>query len=86
MTSPSRIRRDGRNAFYRGGNPADHNPYTAGGFQSLKATDWLAGWEQAKREDDDRIAAEIRADQEDFDKVVEFARLYNLAKEQGLIS
>jgi ribosome modulation factor len=83
MSSPSRYRREGRNAFYRGGNPISVCPYPAGHHG---ANSWLDGWLEAEKEDERRIKDEERADLEDFDKVQEFARLYNLAKEQGLIS
>jgi hypothetical protein len=90
VSSPSHYRREGRNAFCRGVNPADLNPYKATGFGAWRGEDWLEGWAEA-RIDDDRALKEERArqeqaDLEDFDKVQEFARLYNLAKEQGLIS
>jgi ribosome modulation factor len=83
MSSPSRLRREGRNAFYRGGTPADHNPYSDGSFHRQH---WFNGWEEAAKEDEVAIAAQEQADLDDYDKVQEFARLYNLAKEQGLIS
>jgi hypothetical protein len=79
---PSRRRREGRNAFYRGGNPMDHNPYS---LTDSDATDWLVGWNEAKREDEAAIAREAQAEIDDYDKVQEFARLFHLAKEQGLI-
>ena len=84
MSTPFR-RREGRNAFYRGGNPNDHQPYgngKSGLTGDIHAADWLAGWKQAEEADEIAIMHEDLAD---FDKVQEFARLYNLAKEQGLI-
>jgi hypothetical protein len=91
MSSPSRLRREGRNAFYRGGNPADRNPYVGTGpFAQIKATEWLEGWAEARIDDEralkEELARQEQADLEEFDKLQEFARLYNLAKEQGLIS
>ena len=45
--TPSRRRREGRIAFYRGGNPSDHNPYK----DPYKASDWLDGWNEAEATD-----------------------------------
>jgi hypothetical protein len=87
MSASSRLRREGRNAFYRGGNPADHNPYAGdGAFAMMKAHDWLVGWQEAEREDKEAIAREAAAETEEEAKIEEFARLYNLAKDRGLIS
>jgi hypothetical protein len=83
MTSPSRIRRRGREAFFRGGDPELINPYAPDSYDRRA---WTEGWEQSKRDDDILIANEAQAELDDFDKVQEFARLYNLAKEQGLIT
>ena len=81
--SPSRLRREGREAFFRGGDPADFNPYT---LRTPNSDHWLDGWSEAKKADDLAIAREEQAEIDDIDKVQEFARLYNLAKEQGLIT
>jgi hypothetical protein len=81
--SPSRYRSEGRNAFYRGGRPIDHLPYRSS--TDGRARDWLEGWMLEKRDDDIKIKEEAAAAIEDQEKVEEFARLYNLAKEQGLI-
>lgn len=83
MSSPSQYRREGRNAFYRGGNPAMLNPYAP---TSISSRSWIEGWEQAAREDRDQIALEAAQEAEEEAKLEEFARLYNLAKEKGLIS
>ncbi|WP_166296868.1 hypothetical protein [Bradyrhizobium sp. 2S1] len=80
---PSRRRREGRQAFYRGGDPDVHNPYSPGTYE---ASDWRDGWREAKKDDDIVIQQERQAEFEDIYKVIEFARLYNLAKEQGLIT
>lgn len=80
---PSRRRREGREAFSRGGDPDVRNPYRPG---TSYASDWLDGWREAKRDDDIVIKHEQQAALDDIDKVEEFARLYNLAKEQGLIT
>jgi ribosome modulation factor len=80
--SPSRYRRDGRNAFYRGGDARHHVPYPVG---SSHRSDWLEGWLEAERDDQDKMKLEAAAEVEDQEKVEEFARLYNRAKEQGLI-
>ncbi len=82
--TPSARRRKGREAFYRGGNPDDSQPYK-GTLKRLQAHDWLLGWAEAQRADQIAIAAEIEADRVDSESVHEFARLYNLAKLQGLI-
>jgi hypothetical protein len=87
MSTGARLRREGREAFYRGGNPADSNPYVGTGpFVMMKAHDWLVGWQEAERNDRDAIAREAAAEAEDEAKLEEFARLYNLAKDRGLIS
>jgi hypothetical protein len=87
MSSSSHYRREGRNAFYRGGNPTEINPYAKrpGLVAESHARDWAAGWLQAAEDDEMAKRREEQAALDDFDKVQEFARLYNLAKEQGLI-
>jgi hypothetical protein len=91
VSSPSRIRRAGHDAYYRGGNPAAHNPHSGPSlFEQIRSAHWLEGWTEAQIDDEcalkEERARQEQADLEDFDKVQEFARLYNLAKEQGLIS
>lgn len=49
--TPSRLRRQGRNAWFRGGDPADHNPYKSGWGWEMRARDWLDGWKQAEAVD-----------------------------------
>jgi hypothetical protein len=79
--SPSRYRREGRNAFIRGDDPRARNPYKG----SSHWQDWLDGWIEAERAGDIAIQNEAAAEVADQEKVEEFARLYNRAKAQGLI-
>ena len=80
-TTPSRRRREGREAYYRGGDPGTSNPYVDCGY----AADWLRGWYEGERDDlvaqqqNEQVAAEEEA------KLDEFVRLYQLARERGLI-
>ncbi len=46
--SPSRRRRDGRNAFEPDTNPQEICPYTRGFMYDVKRRDWLEGWEEAR--------------------------------------
>jgi hypothetical protein len=87
MSSPSHYRREGRHAFYRGGNPTDLNPYARrpGLTAETHARDWAVGWQQAAEDDEMAKRREAQAELDDFDKVQEFARLFHLAKEQGLL-
>jgi ribosome modulation factor len=43
--SPSRFRREGRNAFYPGGVAEDTCRYNA---DAMKRSNWLAGWAEAE--------------------------------------
>lgn len=43
--SPSRYRREGRNAFYPGGDPTSYCPYDYTRFSGRDS--WLEGWAQA---------------------------------------
>lgn len=47
MASPSRYRREGRNAFYLGGDAEQACPYLPDTF--LHRNDWLDGWKEAER-------------------------------------
>ena len=49
--TPSKRRRKGRNAYYRGGNPDYHCPYKTGFMWEAKAADWMAGWKEAEASD-----------------------------------
>ena len=48
--TPSKLRRQGRNAFYPGGNPREECPYRD--FMSFygvyNRTHWLEGWREAE--------------------------------------
>lgn len=68
VSSPSRLRREGRDAYYRGGNPAAHNPYKATGFGAWKGEDWLAGWDEGERHDQIAQQREIEAETEERPK------------------
>lgn len=48
--TPSARRREGRNSFYQGGNPDDHNPYLRSQVwgADIRAADWLDGWKEAE--------------------------------------
>jgi hypothetical protein len=83
MSPPSRLRREGRNAFYRGGDPSTLCRYKPGTSDFLS---WMEGWDQALRDDQDAIVREADAEAEEEAKIEEFARLYNLCKDRGLIS
>ncbi len=85
MSSPSDHRRAGYNAFYRGGDAHALCPFK-GTWSIHKKADWLEGWAKAAKADRDREIEQEAADEAERDKVVEFARLYNLAKADGLIS
>jgi hypothetical protein len=87
MTSPSRYRREGREAFFRGGDPTERNPYAnKGGLTAdMHSRDWLDGWQQATEADEMAKAREEREALDEDEKIEEFARLYNLLKQKGLI-
>lgn len=46
--TPSKRRRKGREAYYRGGNPLELNPYR----DPYHMIDWREGWDRAQREDE----------------------------------
>lgn len=86
MASPSHYRREGRNAYYRGGDPEEVCPHKFPNIMSQsRRSSWLEGWAQAKADDDIAAKREDAEAIEEDEKVEEFARLYNLAKERGLI-
>lgn len=45
--SPSRYRREGRNAFYPGGDPESNCQYKSNPYNRKN---WLEGWAEAKRD------------------------------------
>jgi hypothetical protein len=87
MSSPSRYRRQGRNAFYRGGDPKTLDPYVGkhGLTGDLHSRDWLDGWREAEKHDELTKIQKAREAEDEEQKIEEFARLYLLAKERGLI-
>jgi len=63
---PAKIRRQGRMAFYRHGNPDDHNPFlnekSHVWFADVLAKHWKVGWSEAKIADDELIKMEQEAE------------------------
>ena len=55
---PSARRRKGREAYYRGGNPVELNPYMLESHRD----DWRSGWGEAWREDRLKEDVEIERD------------------------
>lgn len=88
MSTPSHRRREGRKAYIRGANPVDRNPYAGktGLSADLNSADWLAGWREAETHDElARLREEAAAEAEE-EQITEFVRLYNIAKDRGLIT
>lgn len=54
--SPSRYRRAGREAYYRGGDPEENCPYVVGLQWSAQFNrkPWLEGWNEAAKADVDK--------------------------------
>lgn len=82
-----RHRREGREAYYRGGSPDDRNPYADKGGLSydIASADWLTGWREAEAHDEMTRRYEEREKAVEDEKVEEFAHLYGLAKSRGLL-
>lgn len=85
--SPSHYRRLGRNAYSRGVNPDDRNPYrNRGGLVDGSCShSWREGWDEEKRVDEAQILLEQAAEQKEEEEIEEFARLYRIAKDRGLL-
>jgi ribosome modulation factor len=61
--TPSARRRKGREAYYRGGNPNDHNPYQFNSGVCSQRIDWLEGWQEASAADAENIKLEAARDE-----------------------
>lgn len=48
--TPSKRRKQGREAFYYGGDPKDHDPYlhSKAWGSDMKSKDWMDGWYEAE--------------------------------------
>jgi ribosome modulation factor len=72
MASPSRYRREGRNAYYRGGDAEERCPYKIGAswIAQFHRADWLEGWEQAKKADIDPPAKTANEVIDEIERIV----------------